>query len=58
MQALMRQLKSKQSNIPAHVIYTPSEIKSAKVVLQRVLRETQKTSTVQSITPVVQEVSE
>ncbi len=54
----MRQLKSKQSNIPAHVVYTPQEIRSARTVLHRVLQETRKTSIVRSITPVVQEVAE
>lgn len=54
----MRQLKTKQSNIPAYVIYTPQEVKSAKAVLQRIQQETQKSasSTVRSITPVVVEV--
>lgn len=52
----MRQLKTKQSNIPAYVIYTPQEVKSAKAVLQRIQQETQKSSTVRSITPVIVEV--
>ncbi len=45
--------------VPAHVVYTPAEVKSAKAVLHRILEEVQKpTPTVQSITPIIKEVSE